>query len=77
MSPHSRKAHKRREASHPTPAKGGTQDALKIKEARRGSCRGNGWTVTGRTSEEAIERGIEEYDVPERDRWRISVQREA
>jgi hypothetical protein len=35
------------------------------------------FTVTGRTAEEAIERAIEEYDVPERERFRISVQREA
>ena len=33
--------------------------------------------VTGRNSEEAIERAIKEYDVPERERFRISVQREA
>jgi hypothetical protein len=35
------------------------------------------FTVTDRNSEEAIEHAIKEYDVPERDRWRISVQREA
>jgi hypothetical protein len=33
------------------------------------------FTVTGRNSEEAIERAIKEYDVPERERFRISVQR--
>jgi hypothetical protein len=35
------------------------------------------FTVTARTSEEAIERAIEEHDIPERGRWRSSVQREA
>jgi hypothetical protein len=35
------------------------------------------FTVTGRNSAEAIERAIEEYAVPERERFRISVQREA
>jgi hypothetical protein len=35
------------------------------------------FTVTGRNSVEAIERAIKEYDVPERERFRISVQREA
>jgi hypothetical protein len=35
------------------------------------------FTVTGRTSQEAIERAIKEYEIPERERWRISVQREA
>jgi hypothetical protein len=35
------------------------------------------FTVTGRNSEEAIERAIKEYEVPERERFRISVQREA
>jgi hypothetical protein len=34
------------------------------------------FTVTGRTSEEAIERAIKENEIPERERWRISVQRE-
>jgi hypothetical protein len=34
------------------------------------------FTVTGRTSEEAIERAIKEYDVPQHERFRISVQRE-
>jgi hypothetical protein len=29
------------------------------------------------TVEEAIQRAIKEHDVPERERWRISVQREA
>jgi hypothetical protein len=32
---------------------------------------------TGRNSEEAIERPIKEYDMPERERFQISVQREA
>jgi hypothetical protein len=35
------------------------------------------FTVTGRDSEEAIKRAIEEHDIPERERFRISVQREA
>jgi hypothetical protein len=35
------------------------------------------FTVTGRTAEEAIERAIKEYDVPERDRFRVSRQAEA
>jgi hypothetical protein len=30
-----------------------------------------------RDTAQAIERAIKEYDMPERDRWRISVQREA
>jgi hypothetical protein len=34
------------------------------------------FSVQARDSEEAIKRAIKEYDVPERDRWRISVQRE-
>jgi hypothetical protein len=34
------------------------------------------FTVAARDAEEAIERAIEEYDVPERERWRIGVQRE-
>ena len=34
-------------------------------------------TVTGRDSEEAIARAIKEFRIPERDRFRISVQREA
>jgi hypothetical protein len=35
------------------------------------------FTVTGRDAAEATERAIEEYGVPERERWRISVRREA
>jgi hypothetical protein len=35
------------------------------------------FTVTGRTAEEAIERAIKEHDVPPRERFRVSVQREA
>ncbi len=35
------------------------------------------FTVTARDAEEAIERAIEEHDIPERERWRISAQREA
>jgi hypothetical protein len=35
------------------------------------------FSVTGRNSEEAIERAIEEYNVPEREQFRINVQREA
>ena len=33
--------------------------------------------VTGQNSEEALRRAIEEYEVPERERFRVSVQREA
>jgi hypothetical protein len=35
------------------------------------------FTVCARNSEKAIERAIKEYDVPERERFRVSVQREA
>jgi 1,2-phenylacetyl-CoA epoxidase PaaB subunit len=35
------------------------------------------FTVTARDAEQAIERAIKEYDVPERERFRVSVQREA
>jgi hypothetical protein len=35
------------------------------------------FTVTARDAAEAVERAIKEYDVPERERFRISVQREA
>jgi hypothetical protein len=35
------------------------------------------FTVTARDSEEAIKRAIEEHDIPERERFRVSVQREA
>jgi hypothetical protein len=35
------------------------------------------FTVTARDSEEAIKRAIEEPDIPERERFRVSVQREA
>jgi hypothetical protein len=35
------------------------------------------FTVTARDAEETIERAIEEHDIPERERRRISVQREA
>ena len=35
------------------------------------------FSVQARDSEEAIERAIKEYEVPERDCWRISVRREA
>jgi hypothetical protein len=34
------------------------------------------FTVAGRNAEEAIERAIKEYDVPPRERFRVSVQRE-
>ena len=34
------------------------------------------FSVTGRNAEQAIERAIKEYDIPERERFRISVQRE-
>jgi len=34
------------------------------------------FTVTARDSEEAIKRALEEHDIPERERFRISVQRE-
>ncbi len=35
------------------------------------------FTVTGRNGEEPIERAIKEYNVPDRERFRISVRREA
>jgi hypothetical protein len=35
------------------------------------------FTVTARDSEEAIKRPIEEHDMPGRERFRVSVQREA
>jgi len=35
------------------------------------------FTVTARDSEEAIKRALEEHDIPERERFRVSVQREA
>jgi hypothetical protein len=35
------------------------------------------FTVTARDSEEAIKRALEEHDIPERERFRISAQREA
>jgi hypothetical protein len=35
------------------------------------------FTVAGRNPQEAIERAIKEYEVPEREDFRISVQREA
>ncbi len=35
------------------------------------------FTVPGRTSDEAIERAVEEYKIAERERFRISVRREA
>jgi hypothetical protein len=35
------------------------------------------FTVTGRDAAETTERAIEEYGVPEGERWRISVRREA
>jgi hypothetical protein len=35
------------------------------------------FTVTAPDVEQAIKRAIEEHDIPERERWRISVQREA
>jgi hypothetical protein len=35
------------------------------------------FAVTGRNREEALRRAIEEYELPERERIRISVQREA
>ena len=35
------------------------------------------FTVTARDAEEAIERAIKENEIPERERWRISVQRES
>jgi hypothetical protein len=35
------------------------------------------FSVHARNCQEAFERAIKEYDMPERDRWRISVQREA
>jgi hypothetical protein len=34
------------------------------------------FTVTGRNSKEALRRAIEKYEVPEREGFRISVQRE-
>ena len=34
------------------------------------------FTVTGRNSQEAIERAIKEHAIPERERFRVSVQRE-
>jgi len=34
-------------------------------------------TVTARDAEQAIERAIKEYELPERERFRISVQRGA
>jgi hypothetical protein len=35
------------------------------------------FTVTPRTNQEAIERAIKEHEIPERERWRLSVMREA
>ena len=35
------------------------------------------FTVTARDSEEAIKRALEEHDIPERERFRVSVQRKA
>ena len=35
------------------------------------------FTVTAPNSDAAIERAIKEYEIPERERWRISMQREA
>jgi hypothetical protein len=35
------------------------------------------FTVTAPNSDAAIERAIKENEIPERERWRISVQREA
>ena len=35
------------------------------------------FSIQARDSEEAIERAIKENNIPERDRWRISVRREA
>jgi hypothetical protein len=35
------------------------------------------FSVTGPNAEQAIERAIKEYDLPEHERRRISVQREA
>jgi hypothetical protein len=35
------------------------------------------FSVQARDSEEAIKRAIEEFKIPERDRWKISVRREA
>ena len=36
-----------------------------------------GLPITARTSEEALERAIEEHQIAKGDRWRISVRREA
>jgi hypothetical protein len=35
------------------------------------------FSVQTRDSEEAIERAVKEFEIPERDRWRLSVQHEA
>jgi hypothetical protein len=35
------------------------------------------FSVQARDSDEAIERAVEEFEIHERERWRISVQREA
>jgi hypothetical protein len=35
------------------------------------------FSVPGRNAEQAIERAVEEYKIAERERWRLSVQREA
>jgi hypothetical protein len=35
------------------------------------------FTVAGRNSQEAMERAIKEYEVPERERFRPSVERES
>jgi len=35
------------------------------------------FTVAGRTPQEAIERAIEEHDIPKRERFRVSLQRES
>jgi 1,2-phenylacetyl-CoA epoxidase PaaB subunit len=34
------------------------------------------FSVNAKDEKEALERAIKEYDVPESERWRISVQRE-
>ena len=58
-------------------AEGRAHALARITEALERKAERMPFTVTGRNSEEAIERAIKEYEVPERERFRISVQREA